>query len=117
MKKKFNKNYLDNIPVKHPSIAYKTEEDGLITLEIENTGWANRITQKLFKRPKISYVHLDEFGSFVWSVIDGEKDITLLGNDVKERFGDKVEPLYPRLAKYISILKSYNFIIFKDNKK
>ena len=30
------------------------------TLEIENKGIVNKICQKLFKKPKISYVHLDK---------------------------------------------------------
>ncbi len=116
MKKKniISANFLENIPLKHPDINWKSGEDGLITLEVENKGWANRVAQKLFGRPKISYVHLDEHGSFVWPLIDGEKDITEIGVSVKEHFGEKCEPLYERLARFFQILKSYNFITFKD---
>ena len=49
-------------------------------------------------------------GSFVWPLLDGEKDIIALGKLVKEHFGDKAEPLYERLAKYFQILESYTFI-------
>ena len=116
MKKKniISKNYLDNIPLRHPEINWNRDDDGLVTLEIETTGWANRVAQKLFGRPKISYVHLDEHGSFVWPLIDGIRDITEIGVAVKEHFGDKAEPLYERLAKFFKILESYRFISFKD---
>ena len=70
----------------------------------------SEIAQKLFKKPKISYIHLDEFGSFVWKISDGGEDITALGERVKEKFAEKAEPLYPRLAKYFQILDSYGFV-------
>ncbi len=113
MKKKkiiISANYLDRKPIRHPDIEWKTDDNGRVTLEIENTGWANRIAQKLFKRPKISYVHLDENGSFIWPLMDGEKDITAIGVQVKEHFGEKCEPLYERLAQFFRILDSYHFI-------
>ena len=89
MKKKkivISANYLERKPKRHSDINWKTADDGKVTLEIENVGWANRIAQKLFKRPKISYVHLDEMGSFVWPLIDGETDLLRLGELVKEHF-------------------------------
>ena len=65
-----------------------SEKEGIITLEIENIGVFNRVAQKFFKKPKISYVHLDEMGSFIWPVIDGEKNLIEIGKGVKEHFGE-----------------------------
>ncbi len=112
-KTKIKENLLDKIPVTNPDINFKTEDNGLITLEIENKGAFNRIAQKLLKKPKVSYIHLDEMGSFIWSIIDGYSSITALGKKVKEHFGDAAEPLYERLAKYCKILESYQFIELK----
>lgn len=89
---------------------WTVDDQGLVTLNIENTGIFNRIAQKLLKKPKISYVHLDELGSFVWQRLCEGKNIIALGEEVKERFGEKAEPLYERLAKYFQILDSYHFI-------
>ncbi len=108
-----DENYLEKIPARHDGINWTTAEDGAVTLEIENKGVFNRIAQKLFKKPKISYIHLEEIGSFVWPIIDGEKDIFAIGVLVKEHFGEKAEPLYPRLVKYFEILDSYKFVTFK----
>lgn len=116
MKKKkivISQNYLERIPMRRPDIKWKTSDDGKVTLEIENVGWANRIAQKLFKKPKISYVHLDETGSFIWPLLDGEKDIIAIGKTVEEHFGEKSHPLYERLAQYFRILDSYNFVQWK----
>lgn len=114
MNKKNNmtENYLERVPVRNEAYAWTVDENGVVTLEVENKGVFNRIAQKLFKKPKISYVHLDETGSFIWPLLDGEKSIIDLGKLVEEKFGEKANPLYERLAKYIQILESYNFIKF-----
>lgn len=112
MNKTPQENLLDFVPQRAIE-RFSTDEKGAVTLEIENKGVFNRIAQKLFKKPKISYIHLDEMGSFVWPLIDGEKSILDIGKDVSAHFGEKAEPLYPRLAKYFETLKSYKFISFK----
>ena len=112
MKTKNSQNYLEKIPVTRQEITWKQDENNIVTLEIQNRGVANRIAQKLLKKPKISYIHLDEFGSFVWLQIDGKRDIIAIGESVREHFGEKAEPLYERLAQYLKTLESYKFITF-----
>lgn len=111
MKKKIviSKNYLENIP-KRTDIKWEKDDGGLVTLIVENKGWVNRIAQVFFKRPKFSNIHLDENGSFVWLLIDGETDIIKIGEKVKERFGEKAEPLYERLAQFFKMLEGYHFV-------
>lgn len=113
MKKK-SINYLDLIPVHKEQIRWSFNDKNQVTLEIDNTGFFNKTAQKFFKKPKTSYVHLDEMGSFVWPLIDGEKSIEILSLLVKNEFREKAEPLYERLIKYFEILKSYEFIFFKN---
>ena len=116
MKKKkemISSNYLEKVPVRPARIMWSADEEGIVTLDIENTGLFNRIAQKLLHKPKVSHIHLDEMGSFVWPLIDGEKDIVALGKLVEEHFGEKANPLYERLAKYFQILESYEFIEWK----
>ena len=95
-------------------IKWSTDEEGIVTLDIENTGVFNRVAQKLFKKPKVSHVHLDKMGSFIWPLLDGKKDIVAIGVLVKEHFGDEAEPLYERLAKYFQVLDSYSFVEWKE---
>ena len=47
MKQNKNENYLEKIPVRSSEIEWKTDEKGIVTLEIQNTGWANKIAQVL----------------------------------------------------------------------
>ncbi len=103
-------NLLEWVPRRNSAIDWQTDEHGAVTLLIENKGFFNRVAQKLFKKPPISYVHLDELGSFVWPLIDGETTVLAVGEAVKAHFGESAEPLYERLSKFFMILKSYGFI-------
>ena len=116
MKKK-QENYLELIQKIPEKYAYTVGDDGIVTLHIENKGVFNKIAQKFFKKPKVSYVHLDEMGSFIWPVMDGKKDITEIGKLVDEKFGETAHPLYERLAKYFQILDSYGFVEWVDKEE
>ena len=111
--KKSAENFLDKVPHTREDIKYTQDDQNIVTLNIENKGVFNTIAQKLFKKPRISYIHLDEMGSFVWPLIDGEKNIYQIAEFVKEHFGEKAEPLYERIAKYFQILESYGFVKLK----
>ena len=102
-------NYLDRKPVRNENLRW-TVEDGKVTLEIDNKGVWNRMAQLIFRKPKISYVHLDETGSFIWPLLNGERTILDIGKQVEEKFGDAANPLYERLVQYVRILESYHFI-------
>ncbi|MBQ8600719.1 MAG: PqqD family protein [Clostridia bacterium] len=105
-------NYLERKPCRRPDIRWTTDEEGVVTLEIENKGVFNRVAQKLLKKPKITYIHLDKMGSFIWPLIDGKTDIIALGEKVEAYFGEEAHPLYERLSEYIRILESYTFVQF-----
>lgn len=114
MKKQNNtvsSNYLDYIPKHNESLKWEKDEDGRVTLFVENKGFFNKLAQLLAKKPKISQIHLDEMGDFIWPIIDGKKSIYDISVLVKEEFGDKAEPLYNRLVQYMRNLESYDFIM------
>ena len=115
-KSKQKQNYLDLVPERAPELKWSQDEDGIIVLEVENTGVFNRIAQKLFKRPRYTKVHMEKYGSFLCPLIDGKKTVMELADIQKEEFGEEVEPLYPRVVKYMQIMESYHFISFAKGK-
>lgn len=104
MGKKEQKNYLDYVPVCVPEHTWDLNEKHLVVIHIENRGFYNRLAQKLFKRPKVSHITLDTFGSFVWKSMDGTRNIYEIGMLVKEEFGPKAEPLFERLVPYFQTM-------------
>lgn len=107
-----NINYLDLIPRRNEALKWHRDLKERVILEIENTGIMNTIAQKVFGKPRFTKVHLDAQGTFIWPLIDGEKTVADIAALVKAEFGDKAEPLYPRIVKYFQIVESYNFIEF-----
>ena len=112
-KQQCEENYLEKIPVCPSHIEWSADESGMVTLDIENKGIMNRIAQKLLNKPKISHIHLDEIGSFVWPLIDGGRKISDMGAPLEEHFGEKAQPTYERLAEFFRILESCGFVEWK----
>ena len=112
-----SENFLERVPVRVDAIHWYYEENQKVTLEIENRGFFNRIAQKTLKRPRISYIHLDEMGSFIWSLLDGRNSIAAISKMVDEQFKEKAEPLYERLFKFLLLLDGYGFIEWKEYEK
>lgn len=106
-------NYLDKIPQRAEHINWRDEENDLVTLIIENKGIFNKLAQVLLKKPKTSYIHLDETGSFLWKETTGDKTLGALAMELEEKFGEKAHPLYERIIKFYKILESYGFISYK----
>lgn len=109
-KKKTSENYLDLIPGRRETLDWETDAEDKITLLQENKGIFHTIARKIFHRPRISRIHLDEMGNYIWPLLDGKRDVYEIGQLVKKRFGDKAEPLYERLITYLELLKEYGFI-------
>ena len=110
MKKKLN--YLDKIPVHSPKIIHNADKSGVVTLQIDNKGIINKTAQILFGKPKTSFIHLDETGSFVWLMIDGHKSIYDIAVLLDEKSGKYSYPLYERISSFFSTLERNNFIFW-----
>jgi hypothetical protein len=67
----------------------------------------------LMKHP-FTEIELDETGSFVWSKIDGKRNIFEICELAKYEFGDKIEPVFDRVGKFFSYLKLSKALEFKN---
>lgn len=115
MSSKQKDNYLERVYERSEKYTWTKDDSGNVTIEVENRGFFNKVMQLLLKKPKTSYVHLDELGSFVWQSIDGKRSIFEIGQLVAEHFGESANPLYERLVEFFSMLERGSFI--KEAKK
>lgn len=113
---KQKENYLDYIPKQNSRFPYTTNQEGHIEVKVHNTGLFNRIAQLIFRRPRYSYIALDDFGSFVWQQINGERTIYDIAMLVKEKFGEEAEPLFERITTFFKILRKNSFILYLNKK-
>lgn len=101
---------MDFIPVCNPAYTWDADKKGTVTVHMVNKGFYNWIAQKFFKRPRVSHISLDEYGSYVWQQMDGRRNVYEISKLVSSQFGEKAEPVVPRLVKYIQILYQNKFI-------
>ncbi len=114
--KKRSENFLDYIPKRNVLYKWEINQKKHVEVAVINRGFYNRIAQLIFRKPKISKIELDDFGSFVWQEMDGKKTIYEIGINVKQKFGKKAEPLYERLSEYIRTLRNNRFIVYENKK-
>lgn len=107
---KKDKNFLDFVPKAAECIRVVEEENGLNHLDILHGRWADKLAQKLFKKPSTTHVELEKFGSYIWTCIDGERSIYEISCLVKAKFGDEAEPLYERIVPYFRMLKEKGYV-------
>lgn len=107
------KNFLDYAPARAPALAWR-EEDGTVVVDMLHTGVYAAIAQRLFHRPRVSHIRLDEYGSFLWRRMDGHTDVATLGVLLEAEFGPAVQPLYSRLVQYMRALRDNRFILLKE---
>ncbi len=113
MRGKRQENMLDCIPAKNEKIATRLSEGGLVQLLVRQDGMLRKFTRRfVMKIPETTTIDLDCYGSFIWGLIDGRKDIYGIGILLKERFGVDVEPLYERLCRYMKIMENNGFVAF-----
>lgn len=104
------KNFLDLIPCRNPLFLWEQDTEGMVTVHVVNTGFFNRLSQRLFRKPRVSHIRLDRYGSFIWQQLDGKRTIYDIARLVQAQFGKEAEPLFERLVPYFRTLYQYRFI-------
>lgn len=108
-----NANFLDLRPMQLH--AYQTGEDGTVTLLIPKfSGWlSSRVLQPIVRHPHIS-LSLDEHGSATWLLCDGNLTVKAICEELRKRFGEKIEPAEERVTTFLSHMYKDNIIIFRE---
>ena len=100
------RNLLDFVIVKKVKTGRKRE---FLLVPVYETDRGQRIASFLRLRT-MRRIRLDDYGWAVWSLIDGSRDVREMGARLRERFGGEVEPLYPRLSKFLAYLQNLKLI-------
>lgn len=106
-------NLLELIPEQN-ILSEKTEEGFYVLLKpkYKHPWFVKHILPRL-KNPYFK-IKLDDIGSFIWELCDGRKTVKEISVKMKEKFGDRVDPLYERLGTFFKNLEKNKFIMFKN---
>lgn len=64
-----------------------------------------------FKIPKKTYLELDEYGSFVYQMVDGQHSVYDIGQALGKKYDEANEYLYSRLLIYLNHIEKNEHLI------
>ena len=108
-------NFLEFIPVRNFNWRISEETNKVV---VERPKFDNALLKKYllpYLKKQNFDVKLDDFGSFVWQQIDGEKNIYEIAIKLEKGFGEKVHPVYERLSQFIKHLYQQRFVLYKKD--
>lgn len=114
--KKLSANYMDLVFSKNPGRVWRQKDEGIVEIDMENRGLFNAIAQKFFKRPRVSHIALDKYGSVLWLGLDGENTVNDLLELMQKAFPEEKDKMLNRLVQFLTTLEVHSFIIRNKDK-
>lgn len=112
--KKVTKNYMDSIPEHSGQMPWRIRGDGMVEIDMENKGFYHTIAQKFWKKPRISHIALEKYGTVVWKNIDGKNTIYDIVRIMEAEFPDEKDRMLDRVVTYMGTLQRSHFITIKE---
>ena len=109
---KKGQNFLDMVPVISPKVRLN-EKDGLVTISFDRDSWIDKVFLFIFNRPKTVHVELDEIGTKVIKLVDGNRNIHQISEELKNSFENGFEQHIQRTTMFISTLYKNKFVELK----
>jgi hypothetical protein len=111
-----NKNLLTMIPVLKESITLRQNQDNkeIYQVCVPRTNLLERFSIKFLKQPTHHSIRLDQLGSFVIGMCDGQHPVEELEKKVADAFGQCASPVRERLLTFLSILEANGWIEWRE---
>jgi len=102
-------NLLELIPERRQE--HQTDAEGKVTILIPRfrNAWLQKHLIPKSKSPHLR-ISLDDFGSLVWNLCDGQRAVGEIAAALAETFGEKVSPAPERTSYFILQLQKQGFI-------
>lgn len=116
-KKKVSQNYMDSIPERRSDRPWRVMDDGMVEIDMENKGFYHSIAQKFFRKPRVSHIALDQYGSVVWQNIDGKNNVLDIVRIMEREFPEEKKRMLDRVVTYMATLQNNGFIQMRGTKE
>ena len=103
-------NYMDLVFVVRDGVRFDAADPNKVVVDMENTGFFNRVAQKFFKRPPVSHIALDQYGSAVWMSMDGKRTVYDVVRKMEAAFPDEKADMLKRVVAFFRMLERYEWI-------
>ena len=108
-----NANYLDLTPTR--SYEYEKSEEGNVAIIVPK--FSNILAKKIIMplaKHKVVKIKLDRFGGETWLLIDGIRNVNLIGKELVKIFGEEIHPVEERLTRFLTTLYEQKLISFNE---
>jgi len=110
---------LDMVPVRNRSVEETPVEDGLIRLSypLAVKPWFGKLAESVGmwdKRPMIKQLELDEMGTFVWKLIDGDRSVRQIARAFADRYQTQPREAELSVTAFIKTIGQRGLIGLKD---
>ena len=105
-------NLLDLIP--EINCRWERADDGRIYLLVPR--FKNKLMRRIglrLGRSEWVKIFFDEIGTRSWDLIDGNRTVAEIGGVLEQEMGEKVKPVYERLAEFMIILHRNRFVVLR----
>lgn len=110
-KKKKKDNFMLYVPLKNHK--EWIEKENSVYLIFNHDRKIERFASWLTNKPKVTDIELDDMGTKVWNLINGERSVYTIGQNLLDEYGKDCEPVYNRLIMYLRYLNKRGWIRFK----
>ncbi|QSX05683.1 PqqD family peptide modification chaperone [Sedimentibacter sp. zth1] len=84
-------------------LEYEVDKDSIVTIIKKQDYKIQKLFRKLkFKIPQYTKISMDQYGSYTFLQIDGQKTVNDIGENLVAKYGDEVCPLYQRLLLFLN---------------
>ena len=98
-------NLLDMVPMRTARFGYNKKGMIIVYMPRFRSRFGRKMCRILNIPPYIR-IHLDHYGTYVWSLCNGKFTVREISERLKRRFGNEVEHQhYERLAKFLATLE------------
>lgn len=111
--KKEEINYLELTPVKlKQSITLETGKEAIVVPKFTSK-LALKLLKPFIKKDSFQ-IKLDDFGSAVWRLLDGQKTVQTIADELRNIYGSSIEPAEGRLTHFLTTLYRNEIISFNE---
>ena len=97
-------------------LEYEVSADHIVTILVKQDHKIQKFCRKLkFSIPEYKKTSMDEYGSYVFLLIDGRKTVKDIGENLEAKYGEKAHPLYERLLLFLNHIHVNCHYIEKTN--
>ena len=96
---------------KRPNVQFELKQ-GIVTIIRPQNHWIQRTLRKLHvKIPQTTTLTLDDYGSFVFRHVNGQRSVYQIGQALAGQFAEAGDYLYERLLVYLNHLEQTEHLI------